>query len=119
MAIWPGQLADRFGREDIGHVAHALVAVDLAAVAGGDPGAFLPAMLQRVQAQVSQVGGFRMAVDGKHAAFVVKAVDGCLRLSHCSEAGVLARFPKVLEAPSTRNRSKSRTGSQSVTALSL
>ena len=46
-----GQAAEHFRRENIGHVAHALVAMNVAAVAGGDAGAFLAAMLQRVQAR--------------------------------------------------------------------
>jgi hypothetical protein len=59
-----------------------LLAVDLAAVAGGDAGALLAAMLQRVQAQIGEVGGFRMAVDGENAALIVNlssmlVVYGC------------------------------------------
>ena len=68
------QRAQHFRREDIRHVAHALVAVDVAAVARGDAGAFLAAMLQRVEAQIGEVGGFGMAVDGEDAALFVEFV---------------------------------------------
>ena len=47
-----GQSSQHFRRENFGHVAHALVAINFAAVAGRDAGAFLPAMLERVEAQV-------------------------------------------------------------------
>ena len=45
-------------------------------VAGRDTGAFLPAMLQRIQAQIDKVRGFRMPVDRKHAALFVQFVEG-------------------------------------------
>jgi hypothetical protein len=44
------------------------------AVGGADAGAFLAAMLQRVEAQVSQLGGFGMAVDGDYAALFVEFI---------------------------------------------
>ena len=43
-----GQAAQDFGREEVGDVAHAAEVVNLAAVAGGDAGAFLAAVLERV-----------------------------------------------------------------------
>ena len=46
-----------------------------AAVAGADAGAFLAAMLQRVEAQIGQLGGFRMAVDGDDAALFVEFIE--------------------------------------------
>ena len=42
---------------------------------GGDAGALLAAMLQRVQTQVGQVGSFGVAEDAKHAALVLKLVQ--------------------------------------------
>ena len=40
-----------------------------------DAGALLAAMLQRIQAQVSQLGCFRMAVDREDAALVVEFIE--------------------------------------------
>ena len=45
------------------------------AVAGADAGALLSAVLQRVEAQVGQLGGFGMAVDGDDAALVVELIE--------------------------------------------
>jgi hypothetical protein len=39
------------------------------AVGGSDAGGFLPAMLQRVKAEIDLAGGFRVAVNGHDAAF--------------------------------------------------
>ena len=49
--------------------------VDLLAVAGADAGALLAAMLQRVEAQIGQLGGFGMAVDGDNAALFVEFIE--------------------------------------------
>ena len=49
--------------------------MDLVAVAGADAGALLPAVLQGVEAEVGQLGGFGMAVDGDHAALVVEFIE--------------------------------------------
>ena len=46
------QTRDGMWREDVRHMTHVLVAIDVAAVAGRDAGAFLAAMLKRVQAEV-------------------------------------------------------------------
>ena len=69
-----GQAAQNFRREQVGDTAHAAVVVNLAAVAGGDAGAFLAAVLERVQAEVGDVGGLGMAVDGEDSAFFVQLV---------------------------------------------
>ena len=78
MASLPGSSARTSVGEDIGHVAHGFVAVDFAAVAGADAGAFLAAMLQRVEAQVGHLGGLGMAVNGEDAAFFVEFVKHSL-----------------------------------------
>jgi hypothetical protein len=57
-------------------VTHGLEAADFAAVAGCDAGALLPAVLQRVESEISQVGGFRMSVDSEHSTLLVKFVEG-------------------------------------------
>ena len=90
MAMFAGQAAQHLRREDIGDVAHGFVAVNLAAVARGDAGAFLAAMLQRIQAQIGEVGGFGMAVDGEDAAFLVEFVER-QRLFDVSRVGVKHR----------------------------
>ncbi len=69
------QTGNRVWRKDIRHVPHVLVAVDLAAVARCDAGAFLPTMLKRVQPQVGEIRRFRMAVNGEDATFFVKFVE--------------------------------------------
>ena len=48
--------------------------VQLDSVARGDPRRFLAAMLQRVQTEIGQLGGFRMAEDAEHAAVIVEVV---------------------------------------------
>ena len=55
--------------EEVGDQPHAFVKFDPLTVGGRDARRFLAAMLQRVQAQVGELGGFRMAVDGHHATF--------------------------------------------------
>ncbi len=72
------QSSQHFRREDVGHMAHALVIVNMAAVARRDAGALLAAMLHRVQAQIGEICGFRVPVNGEHAAFVVEFIEhGC------------------------------------------
>ena len=74
-----GKLAREFledrGGEDIGHVAHGLVAMDLVTAARADAGALLSAMLQGVEPEVGQLGGLGMTVDGKDAALVVEFIE--------------------------------------------
>ena len=67
--------------EDLGHLPHALVVKDLSAVAGDDPGAFLAAMLLRVEAEVGELCGFRVAVDREDPTFVVEFVERHLHRS--------------------------------------
>ncbi len=52
--------------EDLRHEAHAVVLVKFPVVAGDDARAFLPAMLERVKAEVGQLGGVRMAENAEH-----------------------------------------------------
>ena len=56
------------------HMPHAFVAGQTVAVGHHHTGAFLSAVLERVKPQVGQLGSFRMAIDGKHAAVVVQLV---------------------------------------------
>jgi hypothetical protein len=64
------QLFERLFGECIGHVAHRLRKANLCAVGRSDAGAFLSAVLQGVQAEVGQVGGFGMAEDAEDTALV-------------------------------------------------
>jgi hypothetical protein len=61
--------------EYIGDEAHAFSSVDVFAVAGGNAGALLPAVLQGVEAEVSEFRSFGAAVDGDNTAFVVEFVE--------------------------------------------
>ena len=70
-----GQLGQHAGGKDLGHVAHGFDAVDVAAVAGGDARALLAAVLQGEQAEMAQLGRFRVAVDGEDAALVVEFIE--------------------------------------------
>ncbi len=63
--------------EDVGDRAHGLVRVRSQAVGRDDPRRFLPAMLQRMQPQVSQFLRLRMGEDRHHAALVMKFVGRC------------------------------------------
>ena len=94
--------------------------VDVAAVARRDAGAFLAAMLQRVETQIGEIRGFRMAVDGKDAAFVVEFVehDSLPDWNRTQQTlqRVFPNFAKAIDAaidPASRNRHRS------VTSLSL
>lgn len=59
--------------ENIVHQPHSLVLGDMAAVAGHDPGAFLAAMLEGIEAEVGELGCVFMAENSANAAFVLGA----------------------------------------------
>ncbi len=69
-----GHTRQRFIIEDVGHQPHGFVEQNALPIRGGDPGGFLAAMLQSVQAQIGQGGGLGVAPDGDHAAFFPKLV---------------------------------------------
>ena len=62
------------GAEIVADLAETAVGVELFAVIGDDPGRFLPAMLQCVQAEGSQRCRVGVAIHGEDAAFLVKVV---------------------------------------------
>ena len=68
-------MRERVGAEGIRHVAHGARHAHLFAVGGGDAGAFLTTVLQRVQSEVRHVGRFGMAEDAEDAAFVFEWHD--------------------------------------------
>src|SRR6266542_5747340 len=75
-----GQLGEHVGGEDVGDEPHAPVDVERAAVRGHDPGRLLAAVLQGVQPEVGEVGGFVALAEGpgaEDAALVLHlVVDG-------------------------------------------
>src|SRR5216684_3384869 len=68
------KLGNHVGLEDFFDFAHGAVRVQVHAVARDDARRFLAAMLQRVQAKVSELGCLGMAEDAEHTAFVVEVV---------------------------------------------
>ena len=54
--------------EDIGHQAHSLVDHHASVTRDGDPGTLLAAVLQRVQAEIGELGGVRVAVNTEKTA---------------------------------------------------
>ena len=64
----PHQFVQHFAFENLRHEAHPFVLAKLRAVVGNNAGAFLSAMLQRVQPVIRQLGSIGMAVDAEHAA---------------------------------------------------
>src|SRR5215216_6292880 len=53
---------------------HAALGMEAPAIEADDPGSFLAAMLQGMQAERRNGGGVRMAVNTEHAAFFAQAV---------------------------------------------
>src|SRR5882762_5679693 len=70
------ELREHAGLENFFDFAHGAMDVQLFAVARDDAGGFLAAMLQRVEAEVGEVGGFRMAKDTEDTTLVVKMIVG-------------------------------------------
>ena len=60
--------------EGVGDLAHAAGQTHAMAVAGGDAGAFLSAVLQRVETERGQAGGFGVAENAEHPALVLELV---------------------------------------------
>jgi hypothetical protein len=67
-----GKLGQHIVCENFRNQAHAFDVGKTMAVGGGNPGRFLAAMLQRIEAEVSFARGVGMAVDGDDAAFLVQ-----------------------------------------------
>ena len=61
--------------ESIGDVTHLAFHSELHAVGSNDATRFLAAMLQRVQAEVSQSRGVRMSVDSENTTLFTQLVD--------------------------------------------
>ena len=65
-----GQGFEDLGGKDFVHVAHAPLAGQGLTIGNGDAGAFLPAMLQRVETVVGKLGSIRMSENAEHAAIM-------------------------------------------------
>src|SRR6185436_5224241 len=98
--------------ERIGHVAHRAGRAHALPVGGDDAGAFLAAVLQRVQAEVGEVGRFGVAEDAEDAAFVLELIEH--RSSYFTLPGrrSVAQSPSTRSVPPRRPRSRSPAGPQ-------
>ena len=70
-----GQRRERLLVEDVVDVAHLADRADAGAVRRRDAGALLPAMLQRVEAEIGELGGLGVAVDAEDAALLAELVE--------------------------------------------
>ena len=84
MAELPGSFARTRGLENFFDLAHGAMQVQFVAVAGNDAGGFLAAMLQRVEAEIGEVGGFGVAEDAEHTTLVVEMIVGEWRVCFSS-----------------------------------
>src|SRR5215471_21215049 len=109
-----GQTAQNLGSEQVRYSAHAAEVVHFAAVAGSDAGAFLTAMLQRIQAEIRDIGRLGMAIDGDDAAFFVEFVK-----HGPGSTDPPGRLPRSRGADRRGNPPKRPSGSRCVTAFSL
>ena len=64
------QVMENFRVENLRHQTHAVVLEKFSIVAGDDAGAFLAAMLQRVETVVGELGGIGMTKNAEHAAIM-------------------------------------------------
>src|SRR4029077_10780524 len=107
-----GKTRQLFAVEDIGNVAHGLRDAHLLAIRCGDAGAFLTAMLQRVQPQIGHVGRFGMTEDAEDAALVFEFVHQAIFFAkydsiaadHARSASSVAR--SIVMRPPVANRSR-------------
>jgi hypothetical protein len=69
-----GEFCENAGDEDFLDFTHGAVDVEIVAVARDDAGGFLAAMLERVETEVGEVGGFGMSEDAEDTTFVVEVI---------------------------------------------
>ena len=70
----PRQFLQHIIGKDFRHQAHALDVRKMLSIGRGDAGGFLPAMLQRVQAEIRHPRRIGMAVNGNDTALLVEGV---------------------------------------------
>ena len=78
------QFRNHRGRKNLLYVPHRLVDVQLCAIRRRNPRGLLPAMLQRVQAQIRHLRRFGVPENSEHAAMIVKVIvfDGVRFTNH-------------------------------------
>src|ERR1700722_9893449 len=83
----PWKSCQHRGLKNLFHLAHGAVKMQFVAIARNYPGRFLAAVLQSIQTEIREVGGFRMAKDAEYSAFIVEMIVsvGELRI-HCLSA---------------------------------
>src|SRR5216683_2217968 len=71
----PFEPVDDLGIENVGDQSHPAMRDERLAVGRDDSGRLLPPMLQRIEAEIYQVGCLGMAIDAEDTAFLVEAVE--------------------------------------------
>ena len=87
-------LDDAGAGEVVADEAHAALGVELPAVEGDDAAGFLAAMLEGVQAERGDGGGFGVPKNTKDPAFLAESVVAVARDSRASELPVCSRRPR-------------------------
>ena len=113
MAMWPGSVCERRLVEGVGDLAHRARDAQLLAVGGGDAGALLSAMLERVEAEVGEIRRFGVTEDAEDTALVFEFVQhrsgpSILRRSPARSSVSSARRPEHARLPQRDNRSPRR-----------
>src|SRR5208282_3648991 len=101
--------------KNLGDQAQAPVAVQVFAVGRGDARGFLPAVLQRVEAEVGEFAGFRVAVHSHHPAVVVQAI---VPQMHGAVQSVAHRAASIFSRDSAQELRRDSTG-ETTTSLPL
>ena len=105
----PFQPADQFLVENIGDQPRAFVGQQGPTVGGGDPGRLLAAVLERIERQIGEIGGFGVAVHADDAAFFMEAVEAPLSHARPFDRGVRhALPPDAVKARASAVRQRSR-----------
>jgi hypothetical protein len=92
-----GKLFDHVARKDVGDVAHSAAPDQRGALRGDDPGRFLPAVLEGIEAEVGQLGGFGVPEDADDPAHVspLRSVADDRYLSIVAIASIGRKSPGV------------------------
>ena len=70
MAMWPGRVCERVFAEGVRDLSHRAGNSQLLPIGGGNARAFLAAMLERIEAEIGEVRGLRVAEDAEDTALV-------------------------------------------------
>ena len=115
------------GAEDIRHQTHLLMGMDAAVVQCANTCGFLSPMLQGVDSEVGDFGGFRMAPDAEHAAlimgFIVRQelvrIDCIVEtLVHPTPPGIRTAVPQNTEETKTQKPTAAQSSGASAKCLS-